>query len=47
LLLRRKLYHHLLLVHTDHLTSRAKQGATLEDETGPLSRQDVDQMGGW
>ena len=42
LLLRRKLYHHLqgvgmeeeemhlLLVHTDHLTSRAKQGATLE-----------------
>jgi len=42
LLLRGKLYHHLLLVNTDHLTSIAKQGATLEDETRPLSRQDVD-----
>lgn len=42
LLLRGKLYHHLLLVNTDHLTSRVKQGATLEDETRPLSRQDVD-----
>ena len=45
---------HLLLVNTDHLTSRAKEGATLkmiggiggrlhlEDETRPFSRQDVD-----
>jgi len=47
LLLGGKLYHHLLLVHTDHLTSRAQQGAILEDETRPLSGQDVDEVGGW
>jgi len=47
LLLQGKLYHHLLLVHTDHLTSRANQGAALEDETRPLPGQDVDQVGCW
>jgi len=47
LLIRGQLYHHLLFMQTDHLTSRAKQGATLEDKAGPLPRQDVDEVGGW
>jgi len=47
LLLWGQLYHHLLLVQTDHLTSRAKQGATLEDEARSLPGQDSDQVGGW
>jgi len=47
LLLRGQLYHHLLLMQTDHLASRAHQGAALEDQARSLPRHDGDQVGGW